>query len=302
MNRTVCAVAAASIVAACGSGGGGNPFATETEADASIIPEAVSSGLQAITYDPAAQTLEVRGIALDNSPINATYTRKPALDRDGYEAYTTQSGSLRRHSTAYVREIDGARATVVVTGGQFAYYFGGALYDRTQGAFDAPLATTPNAGQVTYAGSYIGLLNAPGSGEDLLPVAPGTASDPLPVQASEVTGDVLINADFADNQVNGLVYNRQADIYDISSDIPLELVPTAIDPTNGTFSGEVTQNLQGRGTYGGVFSGDDSSAVAGGLFVNDHVEAFQNEEEYGIFVLSKCGTPNEDPICNQPVR
>ena len=303
MNRTICAVAVATLVGACGSSNGsGNPFATETEADEAIIPEQVSSGLEAITYDPVAQTLVVRGIALDDSPINATYTRKPGLDRDGYEAYTAQSGSLRRHSTAYVREIDGARAAVVVTGGQFQYFFGGALYARTSGGFDAPSATTPTAGQVTYAGSYVGLLNAPGSGEDLLPVAPGTATGPLPVQASEVTGQVLINADFADNQVNGLVYNRQADVFDISSDLNLELAPTAIDPASGTFSGEVTQNLQQRGQYGGVFAGTDSSAVAGGLFVSDHIDGFENEEEYGIFVLSKCGTPTEDPICNQPVR
>ena len=24
--------------------------------------------------------------------------------------------------------------------------------------------------------------------------------------------------------------------------------------------------------------------------------------EYGAFVLAQCGQPNEDPICNQPVR
>lgn len=302
MKRTVCAVAAACFVSACGSGSGGNPFATDTEADPSIIPETISNNLGAISYNAGAQTLEVTGIALDNSPINAVYTRKPALDRDGYEAYTTQSGSLRRHSTAYVREIDGARAAVVVTGAQFETYFGGSLYDRTQGAYDPPATTTPAAGQVTYAGSYIGLLNGPGSGEDLLAVAPGTDADPLPVQASEITGDVLVNADFADNQVGGIIYNRQADIYDFSEETPLSLEPTAIDPATGTFSGNITINLQDRGDYAGVFAGQDSSAVAGSIFAKDHLESFQNEEEYGIFVLSKCGTPNEAPICNQPVR
>lgn len=302
MKRTLCAVVAASFVTACGSGTGGNPFEETSDTVASGVPDSISSGLESITVETATNTITVRGIALDDSPIDAVYARAPALDRPGYEAYTNQSGSLRRHSTAYVGEVDGARAVVVATGGQFQYYFGGALYDRTSGSFEEPDVNTPNSGQFTYAGTYVGLLNAPGSGEDLLPVAPGTPSEVLPVQAAEVTGNVIINADFADDQVNGLVFNRVADGIDISADPDLELAPTAIDPTTGSFEGEVTQNLQGRGDYGGIFAGTDSSAVAGGLFVSDHIQGVENEEEYGIFVLSRCGTPNEDPICNQPNR
>ena len=152
---------------------------------------------------------------------------------------------------------------------------------------------------MSYAGNYIGMLNMAGDGGDLLPVAPGTPNDVRPVQAAEVTGRVLVNADFADNRVNGTVYNRV--IVDTGTALDtLALAPTDIDPTTGTFTDEVTINLQAKGTYGGIFGGTDSDAVAGSLFVKDHIDGVSNEEEYGIFVLPKCGTPGQDALCNQP--
>jgi len=144
-------------------------------------------------------------------------------------------------------------------------------------------------------------LNMAGDGGDLLPVAPGTPNDVRPVQAAEVTGSVLINADFADNQVNGVVYNRSivdSPGIDLSNQ-NIELAPAEI-LEDGTFTGTANQNLISKGTYGGIFGGADASAVAGSLFVEDQVAGLDNILEYGLFVLAKCGTPNADPICNQP--
>ncbi|MEC7256778.1 MAG: thymidylate synthase [Pseudomonadota bacterium] len=299
MKRFWLGLAATAAVSACS---GGNPFTTETDTEVpeSGIPEVIAGDLSGISYDPVAQTLTVRGISLDETPFEATYRRRPGMDRGGYEAYTAQDSSLDRHTTAYVRDINGTRAAVVVTGGQFEHYFGGAVYGRN-GAFDPPpVEPTANNGLVSYAGTYVGLLNGPGDGGDLLPVSPGTPASVLPVEAGEVTGRVLINADFTDNVVNGVVFDR------VYVDTPslvlndLALKPTDIDPSTGTFSGEVTINLQNKGTYGGIFGGADSDAVAGALKATDHIDNVQNEEEFGIFVLPRCGTPGEDALCNQP--
>ena len=296
MKRLSMGILALFALSACS---GGNPFATDTETETpdTGIPDVLASDLDGISYDPVGQTLTVRGVSLDNTPYEAVYTRKPGLDRGGYEAYTTQDGSLQRHTTAYVRDIDGTRSAVVVTGGQFEHYFAGTVYGRS-GGFDP--ATSNQSGQlVSYAGNYVGLLNAPGDGGDLLPVAPGTPNSVRPVQAAEVTGRVLINADFADNQVNGTIFNRNWVDNPGTVLEDLALKPSEIT-SDGTFTGEVTINLQNKGTYGGIFGGDQSSVVAGSLFAKDHIDGVTNEEEYGIFVLLKCGTPNQDALCNQP--
>ena len=300
MKRFWLGCAALAALSACS---GGNPFVTDTDTDAdnSSIPEAVAGSLEGISYDPASQTLTVRGIALDDTPVEAVYRRRPALDRGGYEAYTVQDSSLDRHTTPYVKDLGGTRGAIVVTGGQFEHYFGGGVYGRS-GAYSPPPATVNGNGLVSYAGNYVGLLNGPGDGGDLLPVAPGTPPNILPRQAAEVTGRVLVNADFADNVVNGQVFDR------VVVDDPglalrdLALAPAEIDTTTGSFTGEITIDLLPKGTYGGIFGGPDAAAVAGALFAKDHIDAVTNEEEYGVFVLQQCGTPGADALCNQPVE
>lgn len=299
MKRYWLGLAAATMLSACGSGGG-NPFIEDTDTDDPEVgvPADVAQDLQGISYDPVSQTLTVRGITLDNEEFEAVYNRRPALDRNGYEAYTSQDSSLSRHTTAYVRDIDGTRAAVVTTGGQFEYFFGGAVYGRA-GAYDPP-SVTGSGGLASYAGRYIGMLNGPGDGGDLLPVTPGTSPSVTPVQAGEVTGKVLVNADFTDNAVNGIIYDRTYVDSPGTEMVDLELAPTAIDPASGTFVGDVSIQQQVRGSYGGIFGGDDAATVAGGIYVEDHITSVQNEVEYGIFVLPKCGTPGDAALCDQP--
>ncbi len=299
MKRLWLTLAAFTVLSACS---GGNPFATDTDTDTDpdegTIPEQIAGDLSGITYNPVTQTLTVRGISLDDTPYEAVYTRKPALDRGGYEAYTVQEGSLQRHTTAYVRDIGGTRAAVVMTGGQFEHYFGGAVYGRS-GVYDPPVSNQPG-GLVSYAGNYVGVLNGPGDGGDLLPVTPGTPNSVRPAQAAEVTGKVLVNADFTDNVVNGVVYDRDAPDYPQLTLSDLALAPADIDAETGTFDGEVTIDLTAVGQYGGIFGGTDANAVAGALFAEGHIDGVDNEEERGIFVLPQCGTPGQDALCNQP--
>lgn len=295
MKRFWLGVAAATLVSACS---GGNPWledgdgGTDPVAD---IPTVLLGDLEGFTYDPVAKTLVVRGVSLNNNQFEAIYTRKPGLDVPGYEAYSTQADALTRHSTAYVQQRDGVSATIVVTGGQFGSYFGGSQYTRS-GA-----TNVPGSGLIQYAGKYVGLLNVAGDGGDLLPVAPGTPNDIRPAQAAEVTGDVLISADFANNEVEGTVYNRVI-VDDAGTDISgqnIDLAPTEI-LGDGTFVGDAEQGNNDRGTYGGIFGGTDASAVAGTLFVENHINQIAGVEEFGLFVLGKCGEPGSDPVCNQP--
>lgn len=298
MKRFVLGVAAAAAVSACS---GGNPFVTETGGGGGggiVVPEGLAGDLSSFTYDPAAGTLVVKGVSLDDTPFEAVYTRKPALDVPGYEAYTSQESSLARHTTAYVRQIDGTRAAITVSGGQFGHYFGGSAYGR-DGAFDPP-ASAVTGGVVSYAGSYVGLLNSAGDGGDLLPVDPSTPAEVRPRQAAEVTGKILVTADFSDNMVEGVVYDRIIADAGLSID-DLELAGTGIEG-DGSFAGEVTQEggKTNVGLFGGVFGGTDASAVAGTLFVQDHITGRTDDEEYGLFVLSQCGTAGADPLCSQP--
>ena len=64
MKRFLSSVAAIAALSACS---GGNPFGATTDTDTpeSGIPEAISSDLEGITYDPVAETLTVRGVSLD---------------------------------------------------------------------------------------------------------------------------------------------------------------------------------------------------------------------------------------------
>ena len=293
-----CALA---VLAACGDG---NPFtggATAPPTTAPVpgitIPSNVQGNVAGFTYDPTNQTLTVTALELDTDlvagadSLNGVYTRQPALDRPGYEAYRIQDTPTERHVTAYVRQIDDTRAGIFVTGGQFETYFGGGLYSR-DGDFE------PATGKVQYGGHYVGLTNIrrnPPNDLDTItsPTPPPAALQPG--QAAEVTGIILITADFVDNTVEGGVSDRVlGGTGEALESIFLESTEIA---ANGSFSGNVQQNLINRGNYGGIFGGTDSRVVAGSLFVQAHMGNYTNEEEHGLFVLVQCGTPGASPIC-----
>lgn len=308
------------LVAGLAACGGTPPFGgtvTDTGGDpdngVAPIPEELADRVESFTYDPDNQTLSVEGVPGDDGPYTGVYRRRAALDQAGYEAYTAQDGSLDRHSTAFVRDINGTRAAVIVTGVQFEQVYGGLAYGNA-GDFVAPEppASEGESGLVTYAGSYVGLLNGAGSNEDLHPTNGGDQGQEVSAQAAETRGSVLLTADFSDAEVAGIIYDREA--VDYSESQP-GVTPNAVDPlqledialessvieSDGTFFGSATVNDGNVGNFGGIFGGDGATEVAGGINVSNHINAFQNEIEWGVFVLSQCGTPGEDPMCNQPV-
>lgn len=277
-----------------GNGGTGTP-------GTGTIPTAVAGNVTNVTYSPGSTTITVEGIDLDEIPFAAVYRRNAALDVPGYQAYTVQDDPLDRHVTAFVMQsgnTGSVRGAVVVTGGQFNTYFGGTYYERDGGY-------TPPSGQVSYAGNYAGLTNVSGAGGDLLPVPAGTDPAVIPSQAGAVTGEIFLNANFADDSINGAIYNRV--FVDGAIPLPdLALLPTAI-ADDGTFSGTVEYVGvvgQGIGNYGGIFGGPDAEGVAGGVFLDEwdgqgNPLGLENEQEYGAFVLDQCGTAAANAtICN----
>lgn len=314
MNRFVASLVLPAFLLACG--GGSNPFdpdpaapdPTPPDEDNPVtdagIPTALANDLARVTYDAANQTLSVEGITQDGTPVTIPYRRRPGLDRNGYQAYTYQDDGLDRHVTAYAGEANnnsGVRAGVAVSGGPRNRFFGGGYYER-DGAY-AP-GTGGSATRATTSASPMARAAA-----KTLSAPLGTDPDLVPSQAAEVTGRVFINADFADGAVEGNITNRQR----VDGGIALPsvvLINTPID-SDGTFLGQVEyeqadfpgENVTGQsiGSYGGIFGGANASGVAGVVRLgefdgpNDPL-GFENEEEYGAFVLDQCGQPVEDTV------
>lgn len=310
MKRIFAATLALTALAACGDG---NPFGAGTGGDGdgttvdSTVPETITGSLTSFAFDSGAGTLTISGLLRDGDTNPITFVRKPALDSGVYTAFALQDDALDEHTTVYVRELGNVRGGVAVTGGQFTFYSGGVQFDRS-GGFD-PITPSETAGNglVTYAGEYVGLTNLNGPRTDLLtPPAGITDSTVLPSQAGLVTGDIIINVEFDSNSVSGEVFNREVDSEAFGNDVPaddLVFRPGTLD-ANGNFSGdiEIETNTGGDvGDYAGVIGGTDASELAGGLFVEEHfgtagpLQNITGEEEYGIFVLGRCGGPNADP-------
>ncbi len=326
MTRIFAASVALVALGACGDG---NPFTTDSGTGDGgvvdfVIPEEIASGLTSFAFDPANNTLSVTGLQRDGDEVTVDYVRNAALDQGQYLAFTFQDDPLDEHTTVYVREIGSVRATTAVTGGQFGFFTGGVGFERT-GGFD-PI--TPNAaadqGLVSYSGDYAGLSDTgtpPTS--DLLPVPAGVDPSFQPSQANPVTGRVFINVEFATNEMSGRISQRQtflrtpnAPAGELVTVPDLLLTPTQLD-ANGYFSSDSLQidppggTRQDVGSYAGVIGGTDSDAIAGGLYASDHYTGtvdgagtelvFEDEEEYGIFVLGRCGTSQPDHGSECPI-
>ena len=306
-------IAALLLLAACG----GNPLPNADSGDGDgdgdgdtgtiTVPESVAVNVKGAKYDPDSDTLQLT-IALDSSnPVLATYERAENLDVKGYKAYKMQEDPLDRMFVALAAEsADGkTRAVTVADGGQFTEYYGGGHFER-DGGFDAPSAseTKDGTGLVTYAGRYAGVQNIQEPGNpDVLEPLPGTDPDLLPGQPRRVQGQIVLNADFVDNQVNGAIVDRS-----VVGGAALETVylsGTAITE-NGTFEGATTHDTtnddvnQISGTYAGVFGGDNSASVAGLVHLTSFNDDIELEQEHGVFVLTQCGQPGAaTAICEQ---
>lgn len=294
----VAACDGAAVVGPAGDGGGGGSGGT----DAITVPDALKVNLTDVNFDGT--TMKVTISSLDSTPTEVTYDRDARLDVPGYTAYRMQEDSLDRIFVALgaVSEDGSVAAVTAGDGGQFNTYFAGGSYSR-DGSFDAPtIGTGPAAGQVSYAGSYAAVTNvaAPrdgGSDDVAIPITGSVDSTLVPGQPSRVTGDIFLNANFADNAVNGSIYNRQLVDYGMTL-AEVILVPGAI-AEDGTFSGDAENSGQSIiGSYGGVFGGVDAHSVAGLVQLTEFSDSLENEQEHGVFVLTQCGPDNTLPVCD----
>jgi hypothetical protein len=318
MNIKLAAPLALLVLAACEGNplGGGEVPVCDTDcpvgpSDPVTIPTVLAKNLQSINYDEASDSFRIRMKSLDSTPEEVVWTRRAALDLAGYNAYAVQEDPLDRMFVGLAKtSSDGSVGAMAAgDGGQFNRVFQGGVYSRT-GRWNRPSGTEGNgSGQVSYAGKYVAVTNirAPRPGETL-PVPPGTDGEVIPGQPSRVEGDIFINANFTDNSVNGAIYNRVLVDYTFGLQSVI-MVPTDIE-ANGTFTGKTERwvvddpQMPETGDYGGVFGGADASAVGGlvaltKLYRSDTGEELTGALEHGVFVLEKCGTPNDAPICDQ---
>jgi len=263
------------------------------------VPESLAKNLSSISFNPNGQNITVEIASLDTTPLRAVYARRPSMDINGYTAYAVQEDALDRLFVALVAESDdgSVQAGVVSDGGQFQRYFSGGYYTRA-GAFTRPtIGTGPGAGQVSYAGAYAGLVNGGGDGTELLPVPDTINTVLLPAQPGQISGSIFINANFADNTLNGAIYDRVLVDLDLTLD-SIILLPTDIS-ANGTFLGDVEfeDGSTDIGDYGGIFGGTGASSVGGIIALTQFSGELENEEEIGVFVLTQCGLPGDAPIC-----
>lgn len=316
MKKTILSLSAMAVLAACGgdkdeanpiSGGpqGVDIIPTdETEVAASGIPANLAENVVAASFNETAQTLTLTLTSLDASNFSQSYQRETALDVPGYQTFVQQENPLNRMFVAVAgTSPDGTVSAIAVTdGGQFNRFFGGGNYSR-----NGNVHSLPTAGLVTYAGTYAAVTNVGviDTGDQLLPVPAGTSDSVRPRQPLQVQGEIIINADFTDNSVNGQIFNRQllrvptgATTSNVALN-DLSLVETSI-ADDGTFAGEVefSPSQDPSGNYGGVFGGNSASAVAGITHLTEFEAALDNEEEFGAFTLGRCGTAGDAALCD----
>ena len=319
MKMKLLAPLALVLLAACD----GNPLGTGTEVpvcdtdcpvaagDPVTIPTILAKNLKAIDYDQGSDSFKITFKSLDTTPTVATWNRRMALDLEGYRAYAVQEDALDRMFVGLAKTSTDGSVTAIAAGdgGQFNRVFQGGSYARN-GTWSAPTGTgAAGSGQVSYAGSYVGLTNiaAPRPGE-ILPVPPGTTGTIVPGQPARVRGDIFINANFTDGAVNGAIYNRVLVDYTFGLQAVI-LVPTDIQ-ANGTFTGKTERwlnddpSMTETGDYGGVFGGTNAAAVGGvvaltKLYRTDTGDQIDAAIEQGVFVLQQCGTAGDAAICSQ---
>jgi hypothetical protein len=284
-----------------GPGSGSSSGGGTTTTGGVTVPAALAKDLASASYDATADTLTVKMSSLDAGAVNAVYTRNAALDVPGFKAYSSQQSPLDRLFIALAATTaDGAvTATVAGDGGQNNTYFSGTSFGRSGVA-----SALPTSGEAKFAGSYAGLTNIAAPGNNLLAAPVGTDPSLLPSEAERTQGDGFLIVNFADNAVNGTIYNRQ--FADGSGTLDsLALTPGTLD-SNGQFTGTVEfsgrHDLGQQGNYGGALGGTGLTGAAGSVVMNsvypsDNANFNSAQREVGVFVLSSCALAGAPAVC-----
>lgn len=304
MNSSARLLLAPFLLAACTSDPGGTN--TDFGMTPNTAPDEVAANLRAVDYDPVTQELVLNVTGIHGGEENATYVRTPALDTSGYEGYMLQRTAADRHYTALFGESNDGEliAGVVADGGNNNRFFGGGFFGRQGLGVYSPYDHAPTDGEAQYLGQYAGVTDLNGNGDQLLDAS---AIDPdltPPAQADRIVGDILLNADFANLQVDAEISNRFLvdDILSLGQLPDIALVATTID-SEGAFTGDVEYEgviNTSIGTYSGIFGGNGATSVAGVVYLSEYdgpAGLINGEEEYGVFILTRCGASGADAGC-----
>lgn len=268
---------------------------TDPSAELATTRAVASGDVGTASFDPDAGTLTVQ-IALDGNDILQEYIAAGTVD--GYARFVKQDDPLDRAFTGFAAESDdaGLNAVLVMDGGQFNRYFGGGVVQQVA-------YTAAPAGLASFAGDYVGLSNI-GS---LLTTGNGADPSLVPEAATLITGDVFVNVDFGDRQVNGSIYDRVYDPDGLAVDLQTIILTATEFDLDGQFAGTVEfQDLETVGTYEGALGGDEASAIAGAItlgegFLEDATvggvattlfDDVEGEAEFGLFLNERCQAGN----------
>jgi len=304
MKRYAQLLLAPLLLAACTADPGGTN--TDFGMTTNPAPATVAGALQAVDYDADAGELVLTLNAVHGGERNVTYVRTAAVDTNGYQGYTLQRSPADRHYTALFGESadNELYAGVVADGGNNNRYFGGGVYGRQGLGVYSPYDHAPTEGEVQYRGDYAGVTNVANSGTQLLDSSGLDPNLTPPRQSDRVTGIILLNADFENLQMDAEISNRQL-VDDLGGLNPLPdviLVPTAIT-AEGTFEGTVEyEGVVGSqiGSYAGLFGGAGATSVAGVVYLEEFdgtTNRVTGEEEYGVFIMTRCGAAGAHPDC-----
>ncbi len=253
---------------ACGSGPAPFGNAVEDDADTSsgsryLNTDNTALSLNNIAYDPGSDTLTINNIPFDD-PDNAYERITTEKFSNGFDAYQSAptAGSNELQYFAVFRRSDSGNSQVAATGTDeyIGFGFGGAGAQRLGAA-----PNLPDSGIYSYNGEYAAVRTT----------RTGGAANGV----QYVTGEVRLNADFADfddvGAVGGTIRNRQ--LYDTTGapigtlDGFISLANATIDRTTGTINSstavEVINGQQNSGNWSGVFAGPGGNEIAGILFV-----------------------------------
>jgi hypothetical protein len=227
-------------------------------------------------------------VPLDGPDALQTFDLEDDARLDGFKEYSFSISDENRQYTAFAARSSGGEivAIVAMDDGQFNRYFGGSqVIQRT--AYSAPAS-----GTASYEGNYVGLINVDTS--------------PTP---GDVTGNVRIDANFADPKIEGDITNRIAVVNGTTVNLQEIVFVNSDIRADGTFAGRAEfrdPDNTGVGTYSGALAGSGSpfiggnvsigsdlftgGAVVGGASLDAVIGTDTSRiQEYGIFIVEACG-------------
>ncbi|MEP3345429.1 MAG: hypothetical protein ABJN34_11315 [Litoreibacter sp.] len=293
-----------SALVACGGGDGSNPVTGGDEVTAADptdptdpadpaetvngLPAELANNLNAVNYDPANETLTLELTGFDAPGEPAVYVRDSSIDSAvaGYQAYTRQDDPTDRFFLAIGGTSAGGEVSAIAIsdGGQFNRFFGGGFYEQ-DGTFAGR-----ESGLVSYAGNYAATTNLNALGTNLATPPASTPAEILPREPATIEGRIFLNVSFQENSINGQIIEREFTEYPAITLEDIRLVEGVI-ADDGTYLGSTEIDVNSsNGAFGGTFGGEGGTAIAGVTNLTDYTDDIENEEEFGVFVLERCGT------------